>query len=133
MEVFLGSPHMLESLTIIFLCQLAGEMLVTVLGLAVPGPVAGMLLLFAGLLMLGRVPPSLEAVSQGLLSHLSLLFIPAGVGVMLHAGLLGRDWVAIAVALVVSTLLAIAVAALVMVQLSGAEAEASDDGRATDA
>jgi holin-like protein len=49
-----------------------------------------------------------------LLSNLSLLFVPAGVGVMTHAKLLGRELVPITVSLVVSTLLTIAVTALVM-------------------
>jgi putative effector of murein hydrolase LrgA (UPF0299 family) len=60
----------------------------------------------------------LAVVSAGLLENLSLLFIPAGVGVMLHAPLLGRDGVSIALALVVSTVLTIAVTALVMARLT---------------
>src|SRR5882672_10276002 len=52
--------------------------------------------------------------SVGLLRHLSLLFVPAGVGVMLHAGRLESEWLPIVVAVLVSTALAIAVAALVV-------------------
>jgi holin-like protein len=109
---------MLGYITLIFVCQLAGELLVAALGLPVPGPVAGMLVLLAFLLARGSIPGELAAVGDFLLGNMSLLFVPAGVGVMLHAGLLGREWVPIMVALVVSTLVTIAVTALVMRRLS---------------
>ena len=73
---------MLFFLTLIFCCQLAGELLVAAAGLAVPGPVIGMLLLFVGLLVHGSVPENLASVGDSLLTHLSLLFIPAGVGIL---------------------------------------------------
>lgn len=82
-----------------------------------PGPVIGMALLFLGLLLKRGIPEDLGRVGDALLSNLSLLFVPAGVGVMLHAGLLGADWLPISVAVVVSTLLTIAVTAAVMVWL----------------
>ena len=109
---------MLGYLTLIFTCQLAGELIVAALSLPVPGPVAGMLLLLAGLLMRGSVPDELGAVGDFLLGNFSLLFVPAGVGVMLHTGLLGREWLPLSAALVVSTLLTIAVTALVLRALS---------------
>ncbi len=112
---------MLAYLTLIFSCQLAGELLSTALGLPVPGPVAGMALLLAELLIYGTIPDELGALADALLSNLSLLFVPAGVGVMLHAGLIGRDWLPIAVALVVSTLAAIAVTGWLMARLGGGE------------
>jgi holin-like protein len=108
-------------LTTIFCCQLIGELIVSAFGLTVPGPVFGMLLLFLGLVAWGSLPDDLGAVSDGLLQHLSLLFIPAGVGVMLHAGVLGRDWLPISVALVISTLAAIAATAWTMVLLDRAK------------
>ena len=104
---------MLFFLTLILGCQLAGEALVAAAGLPVPGPVAGMALLFAGLMLFG-LPEGLGRLADALLGHLQLLFVPAGVGVMLHAPLLARDAGAISVALVVSTLATIAVTALVM-------------------
>ncbi|ADZ70029.1 CidA/LrgA family protein [Polymorphum gilvum] len=105
---------MLFFLTVIFACQLAGELLVVALGLPVPGPVAGMVLLFAGLVIRRGIPDDLARVGDGLLSNLSLLFVPAGVGVMLHIALIGEQAVAISVALVVSTLATVAVTALAM-------------------
>jgi putative effector of murein hydrolase LrgA (UPF0299 family) len=105
---------MLFYLTVILGCQLAGEFLAAVTGLPVPGPVFGMAILFGGLLVTGGLPEGLAKVTDALLGNLSLLFVPAGVGVMLHAGLVGRDWLPISVALVASTLLTIAVSATVM-------------------
>ena len=116
---------MLENITLIFACQLAGEIAITTLGLPIPGPVAGMLLLFIYLCVRGDVPAKLASVGDGLLGTLSLMFVPAGVGVMLHLGLFSSDWLAISIALVVSTLTAIAVTALLMVKLSGYQRPAS--------
>ena len=110
---------MLSALTLILSCQLAGE-------LPVPGPVAGMLILFSLLVLKGSVPEDIGTVADSLLKNLALLFVPAGVGVMAHFGLLGQDWLPISVALVGSTLATIAVTALVMNLL--ARASAADDG-----
>jgi holin-like protein len=111
---------MLNYVTLIFACQLAGELVVAGLGLAVPGPVVGMLILLAGLIVHGAVPDELSAVGDFLLGNFSLLFVPAGVGVMLHAGLLGAEWFPITAALIASTLIAIAVTALMMKALTRA-------------
>ena len=94
--------------------QLIGEVLVQLLRLPVPGPVVGMLLLFVTLLMRGDAPASLRDTANGLLGHLSLLFVPAGVGVMLHFHRLATEWLPIIVALVASTVITIGVTALVM-------------------
>ena len=105
---------MLGAITLLLVYQLAGEVLVQLTGLPVPGPVVGMLLLFLTLMARGGAPEGLRETSQQILSHLSLLFVPAGVGVMLHFGRLGAEWLAIAVALVASTVLTIAATAIVM-------------------
>jgi len=109
---------MLTYLTLILCCQLIGEFFVTWTGLPVPGPVCGMVLLFIGLLIKGGIPDDLSMVADTLLRHLSLLFVPAGVGVLLHVGLLEEDWLPVSAALIVSTLLTIAVTAFVMAWLS---------------
>jgi holin-like protein len=105
---------MLGAFTLLLVYQLAGEVLVLVTGLPVPGPVVGMLLLFVTLAARGGGPQWLRDTCQGLLSHLSLLFVPAGVGVLLHFDRLGAEWLPIVVALVASTVVTIAVTALVM-------------------
>ncbi len=109
---------MLHYLTVIFACQLAGEILVTLVGISVPGPVIGMVILFLFLLARGSIPKELASVGDTLLSNLSLLFVPAGVGVMLHFQLLGEDLLAVSVALIASTVLTIIVTALAMQYLS---------------
>lgn len=98
--------------------QAAGTALVTVLGIPVPGAVAGLLLLLAGLMALGRVPEGLGRVADLLLRHLNLFFVPAGVGLMAHLALLARDGAAIAVAVVLSTLAGLAVAGWVFMRLA---------------
>lgn len=108
---------MLNALTLLLVCQLVGELVTAGLRLPVPGPVLGMALLFCGLMIKGGIPDDLARTTDGLLGNLSLMFVPAGVGVMLHAPLLGRDWLAISVALIGSTLVTIAVTALVMIWL----------------
>lgn len=107
----------LKFAALLLLCQLIGEVFVVWSGLPVPGPVVGMLLLFTGLTLCGRVPEGLGRVTDGLLSHLSLLFVPAGVGVMLHIAMLRDEWLAISVALVLSTVLTIATTGLLMMVL----------------
>lgn len=105
---------MLGALTVLLVYQLIGEVLVQLLALPVPGPVVGMLLLFLSLVVRGAAPEWLRVTANGLLSHLSLLFVPAGVGVMLHFERLGAEWLPIVVSLVASTVLTIGVTALVM-------------------
>lgn len=105
---------MLKSITILLLYQLAGETLTLLFELPIPGPVIGMALLFATLVIRGAVPPDLRATGNTLLQHLSLLFVPAGVGVMLHFQRIANEWLPIVVALVLSTLLTIIVTAFVL-------------------
>jgi holin-like protein len=101
------------ALATLLCCQLAGELIARLLALPVPGPVIGLILLFLLLTAQRRAPDALQAVADTLLRHLSLLFVPAGVGVMLHAARLEAEWPAIAAAILVSTALTIVVTALV--------------------
>lgn len=109
---------MLPSITILLLCQLAGEVVARLFKLPVPGPVVGMMLLFAGLVIRRGIPDNLEKTGTTLLSHLSLLFIPAGVGVTVHLKLLADEWLPIVVALLASTVITLAVTGLVMQALA---------------
>lgn len=104
---------MLAALTIILTCQLAGEVAARALGLALPGPVIGLVMLLAGLSASRKLAAIVRPTAEGLLRNLSLLFVPAGVGVVAHLGTLREAWLAIALALIVSTILSIAVGALV--------------------
>lgn len=93
--------------------QSLGELLARGLALPFPGPVIGMLLALMAL----RIPTLREPVAacaNFLLSHLSLLFVPVGVGVMTHLGLLGQYGVRMLIAIVVSTWIGLLVTALTL-------------------
>jgi holin-like protein len=103
---------LIQALTLLFFCQLAGEIFARTLGIVFPGPVLGMGLLFVGMLVAGGPGQSLEKVADTILSHLSLLFVPAAVGVVQQIGLIRENWVAITAALIISTLLTLIVTVL---------------------
>ena len=92
--------------------QCAGEAIAWFTGVPIPGPVIGMALLFAVLFASRNARGALDVAADGLARHLSLLFVPAGVGVMLHVARVADEWLPIVVALAVSTALAIAATAL---------------------
>lgn len=108
---------MLGALTLLLLYQLAGEVTVQYFALPVPGPVVGMAMLFATLVIRGGVGEELRGTATNLLQHLSLLFVPAGAGVMVHFARLGDEWVAIVAALVASTAITLAVTGMLLCRL----------------
>jgi len=107
-----------NGLTILLFYQLIGEISVRWLGLPVPGPVLGMIMLFITLLIKGNISQSLEGASTTLLSHLSLLFIPAGVGMMVHVERIANEWLSISIALLLSTAITLIFSALVVLFMS---------------
>ncbi len=98
---------MIASLSVLLSFQLAGEIAARGLGLSVPGPVIGMTLLIGGFALLPRLVEVVAPTARVLLANLSLLFVPAGVGVVGHVDRLGDDGVAVLVAIVLSTVAAI--------------------------
>ena len=128
---------MIISLTIILLCQLLGEVIARGFGWLVPGPVLGMLIL---LVVLGlrdaikeRIPQfgrTLDATGKGLLAHLSLLFIPASVGVVQRLDVLADYGVGLGVAVIVSTFITLVVTVVTFVlvsRLSGSSMENAEE------
>ena|SRR3712207_5668287 len=109
---------MILDLAILLACELAGEALAFWAGLPVPGPVIGLVVLVVLLLVLGRAPSSLETTASGILEHLSLLFVPAGVGVMLQVDRIAGEWPVLLTAVLLSTWITIAVTALVTSRLT---------------
>lgn len=87
-------------------CNEVGNYVAAELSLPVPGTVIGILILLVGLGMFRRVPDGLNEVSVYLLSHLNLLYVPAGVGVLGYVALVARDFWPIVITLFVSTFLA---------------------------
>jgi holin-like protein len=104
---------MIPALAILLSFQLAGEVAARGLGLPLPGPVLGLLALVGSCALRPSLAETLRPVVTGLLANLSLFFVPAGVGIIAHLGAFRQNGLAIAVALIVSTALAIAVGALV--------------------
>lgn len=112
---------MLIGLFLILVCQLVGEAITRGTGLPVPGPVLGMGLMFVLLVLPeGRSPlarrtreESVPGVCRALLANLSLLFVPAGVGVVQRLDLLAVHGIGYAVTLVGSTIIGLVVTALV--------------------
>ena len=109
---------MIASLSLILLCQLAGEVIVRGLGLPMPGPVVGLLFLLLLLLARDRFvalalgplqQDGVENASRGLLAHLSLLFVPAGVGVVQKLDLVAEHGFAVAVVLAISVVVTLLV------------------------
>lgn len=97
---------MINAIAVILSCQLAGEVAARGLGLPVPGPVLGFVLLLILLWLRPALAEAIGGTARGILAHLSLLFVPAGVGVVGNLDLLSRNWFPIAVVLVVSTVIA---------------------------
>ncbi len=93
--------------------QSAGELLSHALRLPFPGPVVGLVLLLVAL-RFEAVRTPVAACADFLLAHLSLLFVPVGVGVMTHLGLIGEYGGRMLAVIVLSTWIGLAVTALVL-------------------
>jgi holin-like protein len=106
--------EMIGVLTLIFCFQLLGEAISHLFGLPIPGPVIGMLLLFAWLTTRGKLSEGLERTATSLLSNMTLLFVPAGVGLILYIDQLRAHWLGIAIVLILSTAITLVGTALTL-------------------
>ena len=104
---------LLTGLSLLLVCQSAGEVLARLTHWPLPGPVLGLLMMLL-LLRWPAVRTPVEAAATPLLAHLSLLFVPVGVGVVAHLGLIGQYGPRMLLALVLSTWAGLLVAALVL-------------------
>ncbi|WP_033070128.1 CidA/LrgA family protein [Thalassospira australica] len=122
---------MIAAFALILVCQLFGEVISELFDLPVPGPVIGLVLLFFGLLIKRNPPKVLTDAADNLLIHFSLLFVPAGVGVVTQIDRLKGDWLPIAAALTLSTLMTIVLTALLMSRLlpKAKTAKNAEDGQ----
>jgi len=109
---------MLYAIFFIFLLQLVGEFLQKYFVLAIPGPVIGLLLMLVVLLLQRGSRDSdtdfgqkVINTSNHLLQYLSLLFVPIGVGVVMHLQLLESQLVKVLGVIIIGTLLTIIVTA----------------------
>jgi holin-like protein len=126
---------MIASLSLILLCQLAGEVFVRGLRLPLPGPVIGLVLLLGLLLardhfpVLARGPlqgDGVEGVSRIMLANLSLLFVPAGVGVVQKLDLVAEHGIAFLFVLVVSVMVTLVVTVVTFLLVSRLMAHGRD-------
>lgn len=120
----------LTGLALLLLFQAAGEALAHATRLPLPGPVLGLVLLLP-LLRWEAVRRPVAACADLLLGHLSLLFVPVGVGVITHLDVVTRHGAALVVAIVVSTWVGLAVTGLVLQALLKDAAAPVADGAAS--
>ncbi len=116
---------MVPGFAVLLVCQLAGEIVSRGLGLPVPGPVLGLVMLLLGLLAWGRgrtdadvAATAVARVGDGLLANLALLFVPAGVGIVEYGGLLKAQALPLAAALLGSTAITLVVTVSVFAGVS---------------
>lgn len=119
---------MLESLLTLLAFQLLGEAIAHGAQLPLPGPVIGMALLFLAWPLLERLQQRLEHSADALLGNFGLLFVPAGVGVMVHAHLLAQWWGPLLLAVLLSTAGTMAVGALLFQWLAKWKAKLPEPG-----
>lgn len=126
---------MIASLSLILLCQLVGEVAVRALAVPVPGPVVGLMLLLLLLLGRDRFPAlargplrddGVEGASRAMLANLSLLFVPAGVGVVQKLHQLAEHGVAILAILAVSVIITLLATVATFVAASSLFARGED-------
>ncbi|MCJ2107827.1 CidA/LrgA family protein [Methylobacterium sp. E-041] len=131
---------MIASLTLILLAQLLGEVLARSAGLPLPGPVLGMALMLGFLVLrdrralhLARVLPkpltdgTLENTARGLLANLSLMFVPAGAGIVGRLDVVQAQGLRLAIVVVVSTAAALVATVLVFLWVARLTARVGGD------
>ena len=110
-----GYPrHMVQAFAVLLLFQLVGEVAVQALALPVPGPLIGMLLLFAALLVRGGLSEALRDTANVLLRNLMLLFIPAVTGVMMYFDRIAREWLPFIAACILGAAVTLIVTAMTL-------------------
>jgi len=132
----LPESPMIASLSLILLCQLAGEVFVRALALPLPGPVVGLMLLLLLLLardrfvIVARGPlqgGGVEHASRFLVANLSLLFVPAGVGVVQKLDLVVEHGIAFLGVLAISVVATLLVTVVTFLAASRLLARGSAD------
>jgi holin-like protein len=105
---------MLDGLLILLAFQFAGDLLVRTLGLPLPGPVLGMVLLLAALTTRATVLQRIAPAANLLIGNLTLLFFPIGIGIVLEWDRYSEHGVALLVSIVGGTLVALVLVTLLL-------------------
>ena len=115
---------MFNSIFTIFLFQLVGEFIQKFLEISIPGPVIGLILLLTVLLIKNKYfnastnfQNDLIRSCESLLNYLPLLFIPVGVGVVMHLTLLEDNLISVITIIILGTLLTLAITGFIMEKL----------------
>ena len=117
---------MLRAIFVIFFFQLLGEVLKKFFEMRIPGPVIGLILLLITLIFLKRFKTTVVnklrndvlSTSNYILSYLSLLFVPIGVGVVMHLSYLENNLFKVLVIVFISTILTIGLTAFLMEKIN---------------
>lgn len=100
---------MAKQFGIVFGCLFLGELLAMIPGMTIPGSIWGMLILTL-MLSKGAVKArTIRPVCKFLIDNMAFFFIPPGVALMLYFDLIGREFVPIVVATVVSIVIVLVV------------------------
>ena len=112
---------MLRSLFIIFFYQLLGEAIQKFFEINIPGPVIGLILLLLTFIFFSKkftqskkIIKEISAISHQIINYLSLLFVPIGVGVVMHINYLGDNLFTIFSIIIIGTLATLVFTAIVM-------------------
>ena len=119
---------MLRSLFIIFFFQLLGEAIQKFFEINIPGPVIGLILLLLVFIFFiknaspfRKIKKEISETSHQILNYLSLLFVPIGVGVIMHINYLGDNLFKILAIIIIGTLSTLVFVAYVMEKIINLE------------
>jgi putative effector of murein hydrolase LrgA (UPF0299 family) len=104
---------MIAGILLIMVFQFAGQVTVTSLQLMFPGSLCGLLYLLVWLLWTGEPSKAIDDTASLLLANFGLMFVPAGVAIIVFSDVLRDSWFAILAALLASTLVSITVVGLI--------------------
>ena len=112
---------MLRSLFIIFFFQLLGEAIQKFFEINIPGPVIGLVLLLLVYIFFldsstqyKKIKKKISNTSHQIINYLSLLFVPIGVGVVMHINYLGDNLFQILAIIIFGTLATLVFTAFIM-------------------
>jgi len=119
---------MLKNIFIIFLYQLVGESIQKYFLLNIPGPVIGLILLLITFIFLGkksknivRLKKEISETANQIINYLSLLFVPIGVGVVMHISYLEKNLINVLIVIIIGTVLTIGFTAYLMEKINNWE------------
>ena len=119
---------MLRSLFIIFFYQLLGEAIQKIFEINIPGPVIGLILLLLSFIIFSKkitrskkIIKEISVTSNQIINYLSLLFVPIGVGVVMHIDYLGDNLFKIFSIIIIGTLATLVFTAFVMEKIINLE------------